>query len=552
MEHLAPEDLVDDWSDLSTSSLGPGSRLGRHELLLPIAYGGMARVWAARQQGQRGFAKLVAIKTILPHLAHNPEFERMFLDEARIAAGVHHPNVTEIYELGEEGHVLYLAMEWVNGESLVHVVRGLTGKTPQALGLRLAARIVADACAGIHAAHELTDDDGRPLNVVHRDVSPHNVLVSLEGTVKVTDFGVARAFGQSHQPTSAGQIKGKVAYMAPEILGGQPFDRRSDIFALGCLLYEATTAQQPFRGTGDPQVIQAVLRGVYEPLATLVPEYPVELSAIVDRALSPEPRHRYATAERMRVALEEWLARSGPVVTPTQVGALVRQRLGAHLDKRREHVRTAMASAQERDPSGTGAVRPAAGTLPPGGEVPSRITPVGQSHSGVVATSPDVARASTPSAPGLSPEVAPVVAPPSSTAPLSVPQSSPAMVMSTRGPAAPPSGARYAMAAVAGIAFALLVGGVGLAVWLSMRARTPQPAAFVVPSTATTASVTPRAVTQATTARPPASQTPPSSAPADFDINDLPTARPAWPSVPAGSVPHGAPAKSPDIPANPY
>src|SRR5580704_8294965 len=171
MEPLAPEDLVDDWSDLSTSDLGPGARLGRYELLLPIAYGGMARVWAARMHGMRGFQKLVAIKTILPHLARDPEFERMFLDEARIASGVHHPNVTEIYELGEEGHVLYLAMEWVNGESLVHVVRGIHGKTPLALDARVAARIAADACAGLHAAHELCDEAGVRLNVVHRDVS---------------------------------------------------------------------------------------------------------------------------------------------------------------------------------------------------------------------------------------------------------------------------------------------------------------------------------------------------------------------------------------------
>src|SRR5580704_10867969 len=224
MEPLAPEDLVDDWSDLSTSSLGPGARLGRYELLLPIAYGGMARVWSARQHGQRGFSKLVAIKTILPHLAHSPEFERMFLDEARIAAGVHHPNVTEIYELGEEGHVLYLVMEWVNGESLVHVVRGLGGQTIVPIEPRIAARIAAEACAGLHAAHELCDDQGRPLNVVHRDVSPHNILVSIEGTVKVTDFGVAKAMGQSHQATVAGQIKGKIAYMAPEVISGAAFD----------------------------------------------------------------------------------------------------------------------------------------------------------------------------------------------------------------------------------------------------------------------------------------------------------------------------------------
>jgi eukaryotic-like serine/threonine-protein kinase len=204
MEPLAPEDLVDDWSDLSTSTLGVGAHLGRYELLLPVAYGGMARVWAARMLGQRGFSKLVAIKTILPHLAHSAEFERMFLDEARIAAGVHHPNVTEIYELGEEGNVLYLAMEWVNGESLVHVVRGLNGKTTAPVEPRIAARIAADACAGLHAAHELQDEQGHPLNVVHRDVSPHNILVSMDGTVKVTDFGVAKALGQTHQATVAG------------------------------------------------------------------------------------------------------------------------------------------------------------------------------------------------------------------------------------------------------------------------------------------------------------------------------------------------------------
>lgn len=176
MEVLAPEDLVDEWSDLSASSLGSGARLGRYELLIPIAYGGMARVWAARLHGQRGFSKTVAIKTILPHLAHNPEFERMFLDEARIAAGVHHPNVTEIYELGEEGHVLYLVMEWVNGDSLMHVLRA-GEKQCSPIAPRISARLIADACAGLHAAHELVDEDGRLMNVVHRDVSPHNILV---------------------------------------------------------------------------------------------------------------------------------------------------------------------------------------------------------------------------------------------------------------------------------------------------------------------------------------------------------------------------------------
>jgi eukaryotic-like serine/threonine-protein kinase len=567
MEHLAPEDLVDDWSDLSTSSLAPGARLGRYELLLPIAYGGMARVWAARQQGQRGFTKLVAIKTILPHLAHNPEFERMFLDEAKIAAGVHHPNVTEIYELGEEGHVLYLAMEWVNGESLVHTVRGLAGKGVQALEPRLASRIVADACAGVHAAHELTDDDGRLLGVVHRDVSPHNILVSLEGTVKVTDFGVARAFGQSHQATTAGQIKGKVAYMAPEIIGGQAFDRRSDIFALGCVLYEATTGVQPFRAGSDPQVMQAVLRGVYQPPVTLVRGYPIELAQIVDRALAPDARNRYATAERMRVALEEWLAKSGQVVTPTQVGSAVRQRLGAHLDKRREHVRAAMASAQEVAQA-IPAVRPAAGSAPPpAAVVPRRIDGSG-SHSGVVSTSPDAPRGATPSMPGVSPMALPPPFHAQPPMPLAHPAAMavPAPQHLTRSGRPPPSGARYAVAAVLGVGFAMLVGGIALVLWVVMRSRSLEPAArpaampgpttlatAPAPRTAETAALpAPAPVPAAASAAPAPVPAAASSSPATVDINDLPTMRPAWMTTPVVPPPKPSATKSPDIPANPY
>ena len=405
MEPLAPEDLVDDWSDLSASSLGVGAQLGRYELLLPIAYGGMARVWAARLRGHRGFSKLVAIKTILPHLAHNAEFERMFLDEARIASGVHHPNVTEIYELGEEGHVLYLAMEWVNGESLVHVVRGIHGKN--AARRRPAARRPhhgRGVRAGLHAAHELCGRGARNrLNVVHRDVSPHNILVSQEGTVKVTDFGVAKALGQSHQATVAGQIKGKIAYMAPEVISGAAFDRRSDLFAMGCVLYEAATGALPFRGGNDPQVMQAVLRGTYEPPPTVVRGFPLELAGIIDRALAGDPRRRFATAEQMRIALEEWLARSGPLVTPSDVGRVVRERVGAHLAQRREHVRSAMASAGDGEGTGGGQVRPGAGHTPSALRKGISASGASQSHSGVVPTAPDTTPATSPPRAGCSP-----------------------------------------------------------------------------------------------------------------------------------------------------
>jgi serine/threonine-protein kinase len=378
-EVLAPDDLVEvEPSDGGSAPLTGGARLGRYELLLPVAKGGMARVWAARQHGHRGFTKLVAIKTILPHLAMDAEFEKMFLDEARIAAGVHHPNVCEIYELGEEGKTLYLAMEWVAGDSLARILKA-SGKLV-AIDPRVAARIVADACAGLNAAHNLTDDDGRPLNVVHRDVSPHNILVSADGVVKVADFGVAKALGQLHDQTSAGQLKGKIAYMAPEQVTGGHMDRRSDLFSLGCCLYEATTGAQPFKGDGDHQVMHKLLKGEMKPPGEIVRGYPAELEGIVMRALATQPMQRFPNAERMKVALEEWIARSGPVVGQAQVAQIVRARLGAVLDKRKERIRVAMAAPAERPPQS--ASEPPAQGLTPSYQGASGIKPAGQMFPG--------------------------------------------------------------------------------------------------------------------------------------------------------------------------
>ena len=357
MAELLPSDeLVEEPSDYG--ALAPGARLGRYELLVSVARGGMARVWAARLHGQRGFQKLVALKTILPHLAREKQFERMFLDEARIASGVHHPNVCEIYELGEEEHTLYLAMEWVSGDSLARLLRA--SGSSEAMDPRVVARVVADACAGVHAAHELTDEDGRQLGVVHRDLSPHNILLTADGVAKVADFGVAKALGQLHEATSAGQLKGKLAYMAPEQITGATVDRRSDVFSLGCVLYEATTGQRPFRGEGDHQVMHAVLKGEFPAPSTLVRGYPVELERIVQRALSPQAIIRYPTAERMRFALEEFLAR-GSLVTQSNVAQLLRARLGPSLEKRKDRIRQA-STVGDREPMAS---------EPPGGHTPS-------------------------------------------------------------------------------------------------------------------------------------------------------------------------------------
>ncbi len=323
-------------------ALRPGVTLGRYELLVPVGVGGMACVWAARLSGYRGFSKLVAVKTVLPHLASHYDFENMLLDEARIAADAHHPNVCNLFDVGEERGVLYLVLEWVEGDSLLQILRGARTSLSPALDFRIAARIVADGCAGLHAAHELVGEHGVSRGVVHRDVSPHNLLVAVDGTTKIADFGVAKAQGQLHQTTRTGEIRGKLAYMAPEQMSGAGLDRRADIFAMGGVLYHATTGRPPFRGESDARLIHAVLEGSYDPPEQVVADYPPDLATIVTRALSRRADDRFETAEGMQRAIEAWLARQGHVTTASDVGAVVRERIGTRLEQRREEVRAAL------------------------------------------------------------------------------------------------------------------------------------------------------------------------------------------------------------------
>jgi serine/threonine protein kinase len=336
---------------VTPSSLGRGTRLGRYELLAPIGVGGMAKVWAARQSGYGGFAKVVAIKTILPHLSRESDFERLFVDEARVASLVRHPNVCEIFELSEEGQVLFLVMEWVDGDSLIKLLKPGTEVIP--FDPRIAARIGAETCAGIHAAHIQHDHEGKPLNIVHRDVSPHNILRSAEGVVKVTDFGVAKAAGQTHDQTVAGQLKGKLEYMSPEQITGVAVDARTDVFGMGGVIYEATTGHQPFEANADLEVMTKIVEGRMTPPSTYVKGYPRELEAILYRAMAKEQSDRFASADEMRIALETWLARSGPPVTHAEVATLLRSRVGPKMDERLDRIRAAMSAGPDKYPSHT-------------------------------------------------------------------------------------------------------------------------------------------------------------------------------------------------------
>ena len=201
----------------------------------------MGRVWAARRLNSPT-QQFVAVKMALDELAGDVEFERVFVDEARIASSIVHPNVCTIYEMGAERAIPYLVMEWIDGGSLHDILVASEGRR---IDYFIAARIIASVCSGLHAAHELTDLDGAPMHVVHRDVSPQNILISEHGHVKIVDFGVARAKGQLHKPTETGELKGKLSYMAPEQLTSKHFDRRADLFALGCVLFQATRRTAP-------------------------------------------------------------------------------------------------------------------------------------------------------------------------------------------------------------------------------------------------------------------------------------------------------------------
>jgi serine/threonine protein kinase len=299
-------------------------RLGRYRLLRRLAVGGMAEVYLAVAEGLSGFEKRVVVKRLLPQHGREGELLAMFLDEARLVATLRHPNIGEVYDVGAEGSDYFFAMEHIPGRDVRDLLAARSGEP---LPLSEALAIVMGVAEGLHHAHEQRDEQGQSLEIVHRDVSPSNVLVSVTGQVKLIDFGVAK-WGAQRTETRHGVLKGKCAYMSPEQCRAEPLDRRSDVFSLGVLLYEITTGGRPFSGDNDFETMTAIVRGSVEAPSARWPGYPPGLEPIVLRALSPRREDRFATAQELARVLGELAAGQGLAPSAAGLAALLSQTFG--------------------------------------------------------------------------------------------------------------------------------------------------------------------------------------------------------------------------------
>ena len=366
-------------------------RIDRYELVAEIASGGMATVFLARLLGVGGFQRFVAIKRLHPHLAGEKEFVEMFLDEARLAAGIHHPNVVPILEVGASDRGYYLVMEYIEGDTLARLLaRAATSgnRLPTAIGVR----IIIDMLAGLHAAHELKDDMGDPTELVHRDVSPQNILVGVDGISRITDFGVARAASRL-TATRVGQLKGKIAYMAPEQATGQSdVDRRADVFSAGIVLWEVLAARRLFKADNEAATLSRVISEPVPLLATVVHDINPQIAAVCMKALERDPAKRYATCAQFADALERAATTAGTMAASREVAAYVSEVLGNEIAQAREAVRAWLARSEPSQvamsPVGQPGLDPASSVSAAAMSIPD------PSHSGV---------ASYPTASGFAP-----------------------------------------------------------------------------------------------------------------------------------------------------
>ena len=290
---------------------------GKFNLIRQIAKGGMAEIWLAEQKGPSGFSKQVVIKKVLPHLAEDQHFIEMFLDEARLVARLDHPNIVQIFELGEIDGMYFIAMEYISGFDVSNI-RDRALEFGRIVHPEIAARIISDACQGLDYAHRFKSPDGDHLNLVHRDISPQNILVSREGTAKLVDFGVAKAATSTHQ-TQTGAVKGKFSYMSPEQISGVPLDGRSDVFSMGIVLFELVTGIRPFGHDNELKAVTAILSSPPPSPRSIRGDLPASMEAIILKALEKDPNNRYQTAHSLSRDLEGFLLSSGVMVTSHEI-----------------------------------------------------------------------------------------------------------------------------------------------------------------------------------------------------------------------------------------
>lgn len=349
---------------METWSGGAHVRLGNYEPLLQLASGGMATVYLARQAGAAGFQRLVVLKRVHRRLLKDREFYGMFVDEARVASLIRHPNVVPVIDVVEADGELFLVLDYVESAPLSGLLAA-AGAEGELLPPAVVSRILADVLAGLHAAHEAMDMQGRKLDVVHRDVSPQNVIVGVDGTSRLIDFGIAKA-ARRLTVTSAGVLKGKFGYMAPEQTKQLPLDRRADVFAAGIVLYEGLTGHRLFDGDEGDIVLSTLLAEIPDP-SSLVPGLPAKLDAVVQAALARDREERFQTASAFLVALETAL----PPAPPREAAECVVRYAGKLLERRRDELRVALEQRSES---------PAP---------PSEASPSGPRHSAVAVTLDD-------------------------------------------------------------------------------------------------------------------------------------------------------------------
>jgi serine/threonine-protein kinase len=546
---------------------GEGERLDRFELVAELASGGMATVYLARLLGVAGFQRLVAIKRLHPHLAKEPDFIQMFLDEARLAARIHHPNVVSIQEVGQSAQGYYLVMDYVEGDTFARLLsRAAQAKTQIPWGVTI--RILLDTLAGLHAAHELTDDLGQPLALVHRDVSPQNILIGADGIARITDFGVARAASRL-STTRSGQLKGKLAYMAPEQARGEEIDRRADIFSCGIVLWEALALKRLFKGNGEAATLNLVLHEPIAPPSKYQPDIPSALEAVCMKALERDVDKRWATAAKFADELERVARSLSCIGSVRDVAACLESVFGDDLTQQREAVRAWLARSepsrprriQDPRPVETESVktrvegksepsRPRSGELPP--FVEPALAPVVVAPA-VTAANPVAAASPVPVAPALT-AVPPTVGVGPSQAPENV-SSVPSAVLPPHDAMVARDGSGRARSGLR-MAAAVLVTGVvlGVGAWVAVTRLHPQPAP--APGAGAGAGSPPSAASSAET---PTSAQPVADAPVasastsastSTSTSRVPTTKVT--KKPSTTKPTAAPAIPDDLSKNPY